>query len=181
MPNLVIPFLSLTCFPTGSYDTSCTAYEDSHSCFFGTNATTCTPIPSGSCQNLTLTKQLSTAKCEVDVTFGCVAGFGAMYAAGGCRGEFRCNGEKVLCASMRDTNTTCPCPSASGLSQHGQFSGLKREGSGGLPRQRAETRAPGSDFQVQISDTMLHMVYYVCHIHICIAIYIVFSMLALSA
>ena len=149
MPYLVISFLFLTRVPTGSYDTSCTAYEDSHSCFFGTDATNCTPFPSGSYQKLTLARQLSTAKCEAGVTFGCLAGFREMYVAGGCRGEFRCNGGEILCASEADGNTTCPCPSVSHFDPDGKFRGLKRQASGqGVPRQRANTTAPGSDFQV---------------------------------
>lgn len=62
----------------------------------------------GNCTTVTLTKQISQAKCVQGVSFGCTAD-GTMFTDKGCRGEFTCNGHNVTCNVDGDGQHICPC------------------------------------------------------------------------
>lgn len=72
-----------------------------------------------------LTKQLSSAKCEHGKNFGCYDGILGMWTNDGCRGDFECDGAKIVCDSNNPPageaaapglyNCSCSAPDAAAV------------------------------------------------------------------
>ena len=68
----------------------------------------CTVTGGSHCNNVSLTRQHSQAKCTQGVSFGC-GDDGNMWTKDGCRGDFLCNGKKTTCNVDGDGTHVCPC------------------------------------------------------------------------
>ena len=74
------------------------------------------PSPSAGC-TVSLTKQESKVKCTAGESYGCTGNATSstsVWVAGGCRGQFMCNGggashRALECASDGEKKATCPC------------------------------------------------------------------------
>ena len=73
---------------------------------------TAPPAPPAPRCALSLVKQTSIAKCALGSTFGCDADNTTMWTAGGCRGQFLCNGANVTCDVDGAGQHECPCGGA---------------------------------------------------------------------
>ena len=69
------------------------------------------PAPAGGCA-VRLVNQLSRAQCTLGATFGCSDANATMWTAGGCRGNFVCDGVAVACDVNGTGTHSCSCSAA---------------------------------------------------------------------
>merc|ERR1711966_239957 len=81
----------------------------------GDAVTACGGGPAPEQCSVELDTQISKTQCELGKTYGCSNGTEKMWIAGGCRGEFVCNGKHVECNAMHVKDRhECDCGGGSG-------------------------------------------------------------------
>jgi len=86
----------------------------------------CTKTSQTKCKDVTLTHQLSQAKCTPNESFGCSSD-GNMFIDKGCRGEFSCNGLNTTCDVDGSGLHTCSCGPAGPAKCQPWISDLQKE------------------------------------------------------
>ncbi len=66
------------------------------------------PAVSGPC-NVSLVAEHSVSKCTLGASFGCNDTTSTMWTAGGCRGEFSCDGYETVCDVDGEGTHVCAC------------------------------------------------------------------------